>query len=301
MYRKLVASIATLGAITACSTKEPSPADSAARADTGAPAATAAGPNEVTITATEYSFAAPDQIPSGWTTFKLVDSGKEPHHATLFKLTGGKTFKEAADSLKVMKPGAPPPTWVVPVGGPNAVDPGGTANATMNVEPGNYMWMCFLPDPKGAPHFTHGMMKGLTVTPGTTAAAASPPTADITVTMSDYKYDWSKPITAGTHTIEVKTATGQPHEIEIFRLAPGKTQKDLTDWLGAMMQGKLTAEAQPPASLVGGIAAMVPGGIAYFTADFSAGDYIAMCFVEDAKDHQPHFTHGMIQPIKVTA
>jgi uncharacterized cupredoxin-like copper-binding protein len=300
MHRKIFAAIAAAAALAACSTKESNTADSAAVADSAAAAATAAAPNEVTITASEYAFAAPDQIPAGWTKFNLVDSGKQPHHATLFKLTGGKTFQDAADSLKVMKPGAPPPSWVVPLGGPNAVDPGGSGNAIVNLEAGNYMLICFLPDPTGAPHFTHGMMKGLTVTPATNTAGAAP-AADITVTMTDYKFDWSKPLTAGTHTIEVKTAANaQPHEIQVFRLAPGKSQKDLTDWLGAMIQGKLTANTPPPASLIGGIAGMASGPTQYFTADFPAGDYVVMCFVEDANDHKPHFMHGMIQLIKVS-
>lgn len=299
MYRKLAAAIAIASAVSACSTKESKPTDSAAAVDTGAAAATAAGPNEVTITATEYTFAVPDQIPAGWTTFKLVNNGKELHHASLLKITDGKTFADAMAAIRAMKPGDPIPSWIVSAGGPNGTNPGATGNATMNLEPGNYMFMCFIPDPKGAPHFTHGMVKGFTVTPATNAGA-TPPAADITVNMSDYKFDWSKPLAAGTHTFEVKTAAGQPHEIQVFRLEPGKSQTDLTNWLGAMMQGKLTANTPPPASAVGGVATMGAGQTAYFAADLPAGNYVVMCFVEDAKDHKPHFMHGMIQTITVS-
>jgi hypothetical protein len=299
MYRKLIAAIAAATALAACSRKESKSADTVSAVDTGAAAATAAAPNEVTITATEYKFAAPDSIPAGWTTFKLVDNGKELHHASLFRLTDGKTFDDAMAAIRAMKPGESTPSWIVSAGGPNGTNPGATGNATMNLEPGNYMFMCFIPDAKGAPHFTHGMVKGFTVTPATTPAA-SPPAADITVDLSDYKFDWSKPITPGTHTLEVKTAAGQPHEIQIFKLEPGKTQADLTTWLGAMMQGKLAPNTPPPGSAVGGVAGMGAGQTAYFTADFSTGNYVAMCFVEDAKDHKPHFMHGMIQTITVT-
>jgi hypothetical protein len=292
----LFAAIAAMSTLAACTAKESKTADSAA-VDTSA--ATAAQPNEVTITATEYTFDAPAEVPAGWTRFRLVDSGKEAHHASLFRLTEGKTFNDAMNVLKAMKPGDPPPSWVIPAGGPNAVDPGGTGNATVNLEPGNYMWLCFLPDPKGAPHFSLGMAKGMTVNPST-ATAGSPPTPDITVTLSDYKFDWSKPLTAGTHTIEVKTVPGQPHEIEVFKLAPGKTTADLQAFLGKMMQGKVTAADVPPAAALGGIAGLVAGGSEYFTADFTPGDYVVMCFIEDSKDKKPHFMHGMIQTIKVS-
>ncbi len=204
-----------------------------------------------------------------------------------------------ASEYKFDAPGEPPPSWIVPAGGPNAADPGGSSNATVNLEPGNYMFVCFIPDPKGAPHFTHGMTKGLTVTPATTVSAPAP-TPDITVTLSDYKFDWSTPLTAGTHTIGVTTAAGgQPHEIQVFRLAPGKTQADLQGWLEQMMTGK-PSSGPPPASALGGIAAIGTGQTEYFTGDFPAGDYVVMCFLDDAKDHKPHFIHGMIQTIKVT-
>jgi len=297
----LLAAITAAVTLTACTTKESKPADTTA-VDTGAAAnatASTAAPNEVTITASEYKFDAPDSIPAGMTTFKLVNNGKQPHHASLFRLTEGHTYNDAMAGMRTMKPIEPPPSWIVPAGGPNAADPGGSSNATVNLEPGNYMFVCFIPDPKGAPHFTHGMTKGLTVTPATTVSAPAP-TPDITVTLSDYKFDWSTPLTAGTHTIGVTTAAGgQPHEIQVFRLAPGKTQADLQGWLEQMMTGK-PSSGPPPASALGGIAAIGTGQTEYFTGDFPAGDYVVMCFLDDAKDHKPHFIHGMIQTIKVT-
>jgi uncharacterized cupredoxin-like copper-binding protein len=42
-----------------------------------------------------------------------------------------------------------------------------------------------------------------------------------------------------------------------------------------------------------------PGMSGYFTADFAPGNYALICFVPDAKDGKPHFTHGMMQQITV--
>jgi hypothetical protein len=262
-------------------------------ADSAAPAAAIAAANEVTITATEYAFAAPAEIPAGLTNLRMVDSGKEIHHATLIRLDSGKTFEDLMAGMKAMKPGTHPPGWVIPAGGPNAVGPGGTSALTMVLEPGNYAIVCFIPDAKGVPHVAHGMAKALTVTPNP-AANMTEPTADITVTLSDYKFDFSQPLTAGKHTLKLITAPGQPHEFTFFKLAPGKTAADIPKYVEAGMQGP------PPATALGGVAGVAAGIPSYYTVDLEPGDYAIVCFLEDATDGRPHFLHGMIQQIKVS-
>ncbi len=284
-------SIAAVIAIAGCAVKE-APNDTAA--DSAAtPATTTAAANEVTITATEYSFDAPAEIPAGLTNFRMVDNGKELHHAQLMKLEEGKTFDDLMAGMKTMKPGTPPPGWLIPAGGPNAVTPGSTSALTMVMEPGNYAILCFIPDAKGVPHVAHGMAKALTVTPNPNANTAEP-TADITVTMSDYKWDFSSPLTAGKHTLKLVTAPGQPHEFTLFQLSPGKTAADIPKYVEGGMQGP------SPARPIGGVAAIATGRASFYTVDLQPGDYAIVCFLEDAKDHRPHFLHGMIQQIKVS-
>lgn len=282
--------------VAGCTARE-GPADTAVTADSGAGAAasTPAVPNVVTITASDYAFAAPDEIPAGVTEFKLVDTGKEVHHATLIRLKDGKTHADLVAVMKAMKPGSHPPAWVELAGGPNAIAPGGESNATVMLEPGNYALVCFVPDAKMVPHFMLGMTKGITVLPasGTTTAMAPEPTADIMLTLSDYKFEWSKPLTAGRHVIRVETAAGQPHELTLFQLPPGKTMKDLEAWLPTM-------KGPPPAMPVGGVAGVVAGRANYITVNLQPGDYAAVCFLEDHKDGKPHFMHGMTQAIKVS-
>lgn len=285
--------LAALIGIAACSVKEaPKTADSTSAAAAPA-AATAGSPNVVAITASEYKFEMPDQIPAGLTTFKLSDAGKELHHATLIKLDSGKTVADLSNGIKNMKPGTPPPGWVIPSGGPNAVAPGSSGELTMVLQPGNYAVACFIPDSKGVPHVAHGMIKALTVTPNSNANVTEP-TADVTVTLKDYQFDFSTPLTAGKHTIKIVTAPGQPHEFTFFQLAPGKSAKDLTKYVETGMKGA------PPGKPIGGVSAMAAGDAAYYDVDLTPGDYAIICFLEDGKDGKPHYTHGMIQQIKVT-
>src|SRR3989454_9247921 len=86
------------------------------------PASQAAGPNVVTITATDYAFSAPDTIPAGLTTLRLVNRGKELHHASLVRLGDGKTIADFQAGLQAaMQNHTPPPPWIAFAGGPNAV------------------------------------------------------------------------------------------------------------------------------------------------------------------------------------
>lgn len=289
-------SVAAAVAVAGCSPKDAAkPADTTAAAPAPAPAAAAAPAtaNVVNIVASEYKFDAPATIPAGLTTFHLTDTGKEPHQASLIRLDSGKVFADMMSGMKNMKPGAPPPGWVVVAGGPNAIAPGGSNDVTVTLPAGNYAIVCFVPDAKGVPHLMKGMGQALTVTPSTTAAAAEP-TADITVTMSNYKWDFSTPLTSGKHTIKVVTAPGQPHEFTFFQLMPGKTAADVAKYFDGGMKGP------PPAMPIGGVAGMTTGLTEYYTVDLKPGDYALVCFLPDEKDGKPHFTHGMTQAIKVS-
>jgi hypothetical protein len=285
-------SLAVVVTLAGCSVKEaPKEAtvDSAAaqRAKTMATA-----PNVVVIGASEYKFSAPDSIPAGLTMFKLSNEGKELHHITLIKLDSGKTMADFQAGLKMMKPGTQPPSWIIPAGGPNAAAPTSSSELTVGLEPGNYALVCFIPDSKGVPHVAHGMVKGLVVSPNVNAITAEP-SADITVTLKDYQFDFSTPLTAGKHTLKIQTAPGQPHEFTFFQLMPGKTAADIPKYVEAGMQGP------PPGVPLGGVSALASGRPSFYTVDLKSGDYAIVCFLEDSKDGKPHFTHGMIQQVHI--
>jgi len=284
-------SLATAVAVAGCSVKEAPKPDSTAAASTAATTPPAA--NVVNISATEYKFDAPDQIPAGLTTFKLTDNGKEMHHVTLIKLDSGKTYNDLMTGLKNMKPGTPPPGWVIPAGGPNAAAPGNSSSLTAVLQPGNYAIMCWIPDAKGVPHVMSGMSKAMTVAENATANMMEP-ASDITVTLKDYQFNFSTPLTAGKHTLRIETAPGQPHEFTFFQLMPGKTAADLIKYVETGMQGP------PPGMPLGGVSGVAAGIPSFYEVDLKPGDYAIVCFLEDAKDGRPHFQHGMVQQIKIT-
>ena len=294
MYRPIGVVVATI-ALCACSQKEAAKTDSSV-AQAGAGAA-AHGFDPATHTATvhakDFSFDAPESVPAGWTTFHLINDGPNFHHIQLVRLDSGKTVQDLGAAMK--NPG-PPPRWAVFVGGPNAPSPGGSIDATVNLQPGSYAMLCVVDIPGHVPHVAKGMVRPLTVT----AAAGTPaaePAADVTIGESDYKFDIPANITAGNHTFKVVNSGPQPHEVEIIRLAPGKTMKDFGEFMAKAYADKV--DGPPPGDGLGGITAMIAGGTEYFTANLTPGNYVMICFVPDAKDGKPHSDHGMVKEFTV--
>lgn len=247
--------------------------------------------NVITVHGADFSYDAPATIPAGMTTVQFINDGPSLHQAQIVRLDSGRTMADLKAALSA--PGALP-GWIVQLGGPNAVDPGMTANATLNLVSGNYALLCVVNVPDGVPHFMKGMVQPLTVTTaGAPSHMAAAPVADETVTMDNYAFKLSVPLTAGTHTFKVSNTDEQPHELELIRLAPGKTAADMLAWLQ-------TQNGPPPRQALGGVAIISPtAGPAYFTASFTSGNYMLLCFVIDSGDGKPHFAHGMVLPITI--
>lgn len=259
-----------LGAV-ACA-KEPAPAITIA-----------AAPQEVAITATDFGYVLPTApIHAGLTTVTLVNQGAEVHHATLIRLEDGKTV---ADYLTALQAGGPPPTWGVPVGGPNAAPPSGEANATLVLEPGTYAVVCFIPSADGVLHLAKGMVTQLEVQPAT-GPVAQLPAGDNQITLADYSFAFAHPPTAGAHTFTVRNDGKEVHELVLVSLAPGMTAEQVGAWYGNGQQGP------PPGTPVGGLAGMMPGQVENFSVTLAPGTYGLICFAP-APDGAPHFVHGM--------
>jgi len=272
------------------------PAQVPAIEQTGAPAAAAPASRGSFDPAThiavvhtkDFAFEAPDSITAGWTTFHLINDGPALHHVQLVRLDSGKTLTDLEAALKTQ---GPPPRWAAFVGGPNAPNPGAESDAMFNLPAGSYAMICMVDLPGGVPHFAKGMVHAFTVTASTSAPAAEP-TADETISLADYNFGIKGALKSGPHTIKIVNNGPQPHEMELAQLAPGKTPKDLLNWL-------VKPDGPPPGNAIGGVSMMMPGTSGYFTTTLTPGNYVMLCFIPDAKDGKPHFAHGMLKQITV--
>jgi hypothetical protein len=248
------------------------------------------GSKLVTVTAHDFAFQFPDTLPAGLVTFRLVNDGKENHHMTVVRLDSGRTGEEAFSALRKAGRGVRP-AWMHFVGGPNEVDPGGASNATLLLEPGDYLAFCEVPGPDPVPHFAKGMVKAFTVTPP--ARDAELPASDLTITLSDYTFTFSRPLTRGHHVIAVKNAASQPHMLVIHREEPGQGLKEFLAW------AEDPHGAPQPGEGWGGVTTIAPGSTVVFDEDYLPGHYFLICFTPDARDGKAHFLHGMQEEIEI--
>ena len=243
-------------------------------------------PTSLRIVARDFGYDLPASVPSGPTRIELVNGGHDLHHAQLVRLEQGKTLAD----LAAFPHDAPPPAWVVMVGGPGAVAPGDSSAVIQTLTPGNYAVLCFIPGPDQVPHVAKGMAAGFTVTTTPNGARAPQPTS--TVRLVDFGFAPSQRLTAGRQMIRVVNDGAQPHEIVMFQLLPGKTVADLQAW-------QMEIKGPPPARLVGGTVGLGRGGEALMDVTLEAGNYVFTCFIPDAKDGKPHFMHGMTMAMTV--
>jgi uncharacterized cupredoxin-like copper-binding protein len=243
----------------------------------------------VEFDAVDYSFTAPDTLPAGITTIRLLNHGQEPHHAQLLRLNDGVTFDQFTATLQQEGEGAL--RLVSGEGGPGAVGPNSEGEVTLDLKPGMYALACFISGPDGVPHLMKGMLKAIQVTEAVDTPAA--PAVQGTFTMRDFTFDVPDTLPAGPATYEVVNSGPQMHELNVLKLAPGKTAQDVVDW-------ETAPSGPPPFEAAGGMNAFSTGGSGYMTLDLQPGTYVAICNVPDPASGVPHAHLGMIRPFTVT-
>lgn len=115
-------------------------------------------------------------------------------------------------------------------------------------------------------------------------------------------------VAPGPQVWEVVNAGTVAHELVVLRLEEGFTFEQFQAMMAAppdaatpmagMDHATPEAGAALPAVLIGGAVAMDPGLANYPEFDFSAGDYVAICYVP-GPDGVPHFALGMLMPFTV--
>ena len=196
------------------------------------------------------------------------DTDEDVHYAHFVRLDSGRSVQALVEHYaKAIRESGPRPTWIVRFGGPGAAGPHQTASVTQNLVPGSYVWICPVENEKGEAHFGVGEYREFVVraaNPGTVEAAAEP-VASATVRLVDHAFTPdSSLMRAGRHTIRVENDGGEPHDMNMMKLAPGRTSEDLQRVLDPERARRPGDKDEPPpplhelGSMVGGVAAMAP-------------------------------------------
>jgi uncharacterized cupredoxin-like copper-binding protein len=117
-------------------------------------------PADVQVTLRDYAFEITPELTAGRHTLRVQNAAAQPHEVVLMKLAPGKTAQDLLAWMQTEQ--GPPPA--MPMGGTTLLSTGELNQLTLDVEPGEYALLCFVPDAKdGAPHVAHGMVRQITV------------------------------------------------------------------------------------------------------------------------------------------
>lgn len=114
----------------------------------------------VTMNLQDYTFNLSQPLTAGAHVIKVENIADQPHEVVIMKLMEGKTLEDLGKWAATMQ--GPPPAETV--GGVAPFSRGSTIYVPVDLTPGNYVLICFVPDSKdGKLHSDHGMVMPITV------------------------------------------------------------------------------------------------------------------------------------------
>jgi hypothetical protein len=243
--------------------------------------------NVVEVKAAEFSFRAPDTIPSGLTTFRLLQTGlvvdrlaagaqgrdlvadqgdgtRGMHMLWIVRLDSGKTVSDLYKAVVEREPTRP---WARQLGGAGFILPPSATNVTLDLEAGSYALVCYVGsahENRARFHLMNGMFKPLTVVPAP-ERRSPPPRVDVIATISPQEVvTFGQPLRAGQVAIRVVNESDADLEFKWQRMPDGITAKAFL--------------AQPPGAgpgiPLGGLSSVPGHGSVITTLTLTAGEYV---------------------------
>lgn len=273
--------------------------------------------NTVKVTSTGMSFDIPEEIPSGWTTFRYMNKTGNTHFFVIQDLPDGKTledsktevvpnFQAGMDFWRVGDLenafGAAGfgglPAWyseVIMMGGTGLISGGHTAISSVRLDPGIYVIECYVKGPDGKFHSFHGMIDQFIVTEDEGKTSKQPKVdAAITIGTQEGISFQKAPERPGNTTFSVhftdQTVYGNllGHDVHLVKLEDGVSEEDLeylNKWINWFyvdeeMEG-LIAPSPEGFTFLGGLQEMPEGHTGYFTANLTPGRYALISEIDD--------------------
>ena len=257
-------------------TEATAPAQSEA---TAAPEQTDSGElPQIIITARDFAFDMPAEIPSGWVALTLTNEGQVNHHGVVMRLLDGVSVDDALaamDNPEADQSQFSDLQFFLP-----DTDPGTSNQDTVEMAPGHWVILSVSMDgvaigasEQPVPDYTLGSIQEFDVTED--SSMASPPEPDITLTIGPDDFDLPEEIAAGPHTIEVVNDSGADNGYAfIIRTENGATMDDILASFDALFSGQEMNMADMPVfHTVGGLMAYNLGDHFFTNVDLEPGDY----------------------------
>jgi hypothetical protein len=222
---------------------------------------------ELSLTATDTTFDAPETFAGGIIRLSLENKGGLPTSLNVLRLREGKTFDEVKADFPKPDAHLASFTRVFELfGGCTGTLPGQRCSVVLDLAAGTY---ALLSRATGRPA---GILKQLVISQAS-GASAPEPTADVTVSLKDGVGPAVPATVKGVTTWKVTNDGQVPHVFQIFRFKSGKTAADVLSFFANPGSGTV------PANVVAGSGVLSPGKRAWFTSDLAPGEYLDACTV----------------------
>ena len=241
------------------------------------------------LEARDFTFSVPAHVPAGLTRVRLVNRGSAEHEAQITRLPDGAT-PEAY--LAGARAGETFPVGATDVGGPGKVAGGDSSDVVIALEPGRYAVVCWADG-----HVMAGMIAPLEVgEPARSATGgAAAPAATGEVEMRDHSFAHAPGVfRSGANVIRVRNTGQRPHDMTVYRLAPGRTLREFGVWYR-------TRQGEAPAVPVGGMVTLAPGREGWAELDLPPGRYFVACGTPEKTPEgtKIHAQLGMIEEFAI--
>lgn len=277
----------------------------------------------VDIVVRGLTFEAPDEVPSGWTTFRLRNESSMIHFAAIEKLPEGQGFdSQQAEVAPVFQDGmdfltagdvdaamarfGDLPAWfgeIEFIGGPGLTSAGRESQATVFLEPGTYLLECYVKTGGIFHSFSatpsiKPMIHEFTVTAGSSEALEPQATLKIEIS-TEGGIAMMGDVVAGEHTVAVHFADQTVHEnfvehdVHLVQATDDLDLSELEHWMDWSEPEGL--QTPSPALFLGGLNEMPAGTTGYFTVTLEEGDYVWVSEVPGSA------AKGMLVPFHVGA
>ncbi len=266
--------------------------------------------NVLSLDVDGLSFVGADTVNSGWTTVRINNDGGMTHFGLVYRLPEGVTAEMvdeeivhpiqasltarlAGDDAEADRLLAAMPEWLgelVWMGGPGLIADGITGEATMYLEPGNYIVECYVKS-NGMQHNFNpepgqfGMVHPFTVS--SEDGGMAEPEANVTLELTNSGIGIVEgAFRPGANSVRTEFTQQQlynnfvGHDAHVFRIDESTDVDAAARWPDFFpVDGQQTPA---PARFVGGIHDMPQGATGYFTLDLEPGEYGITAEIPDA-------------------
>ena len=239
------------------------------------PAAALSAQRVLAVVARDTVLEVSPTVPAGVTTVRLVLQGKARRELVVRRVPSG-----TPPETLIRGAAGRPIKWFAQwsFGGPAVPSDSATnASATVELRPGIYLLVAYEVDASGKARGDRYLWKQFTAVAASALIPGRFPVPDLTLKVRDARIDVEGTIRQGGRTIQVENVGGQPHELIIARLKPGKTIEDVRLW-------KARRAESAPFVYVGGFTPMSPGMTAQTRLTFQAGEHVVLCPLPSGRD-----------------